>query len=88
MGDWSVTTDSMCLSERSEKLNALNVKEKVEMITKFYGVIEDAKKTPEEAEKLTTKYAGRREFAQLVVRLERKYRRSVEDGRELGRDEL
>ncbi len=75
MGDWEVTTDSTCLSDRSVQLNALERSKKVALIQRYYETLGDgeAKKTPQDAEVLATKYANKREFAQLVIRLERKY---------------
>jgi hypothetical protein len=76
-GDWSVTTDSTCLSKRSEKLNALAMDEKLELVQEFYAKLPDSTNTPTKAKDLVEKYAGRREFAQLVARLKRKYDKSV-----------
>ncbi len=80
MGDWEVTTDSTCLSDRSVHLNSLERNKKVALIQRYYEILGDGevKKTPQDAEVLATKYANKREFAQLVVRLERKYGVRVE----------
>lgn len=72
-GDWAYTTDSTCLSDRSVKLNALGIDKKVGLIHQFYTNLGDTMKTNDQVEALTKKYADRREFAQLVMRLERKY---------------
>lgn len=69
MGDWEVTTDSTCLSDRSVHLNSLERNKKVALIQRYYEILGDGevKKTPQDAEVLATKYANKREFAQLVV---------------------
>ena len=78
VGDWAVTTDSTCLSNRSEQLNILEMDKKVLLIQRYYEKLNDANKTPEQAEALAKKYSNMRQFAQLVVRLERKYEVSVD----------
>lgn len=72
-GDWAYTTDSTCLSDRSIQLNALASEAKVGLMQKFYANRSDARKTNDQIEALTKKYANKRQFAQLVVKLERKY---------------
>jgi hypothetical protein len=73
MGDWASSTDSTCLSDRSDQLNALDMSDKIGLIRRFYSTLNDGKKTSQEAEALATKYSNKRQFAQLVVRLEKKY---------------
>lgn len=83
-GDWAVTSDSTCLSERSETLNALSSEEKIQLVQQFYQKeIHESPKTQEEAEALARKYS--RNFANLVARLERKYDVTLT---EKGNDEL
>ena len=89
MGDWEVTTDSTCLSDRSVQLNSLDMTKKVGLIQRYYDALGEAKKTPQDAEVLAKKYANKREFAQLVVRLERKYGIPVvDDTHSNGKEEL
>jgi hypothetical protein len=78
-GDWAVTTDSTCLSERSIALDDLSKEEKFNMIQTFYAekVPTDSVKSSEEAQRLVEKYS--RSFAQLVSRLERRYIIAVTD---------
>jgi hypothetical protein len=82
MGDWASSTDSTCLSDRSERLNALDISDKIGLIHRFYNTLNNndvaAKKTAQEAEALATKYSNKRQFAQLVVRLEKKYQVDVD----------
>ncbi len=88
-GDWAYTTDSTCLSDRSVKLNALDMDEKVRLIHHFYKHLGDTGKTKDQVESLTKKYAYKREFAQLVIRLERKYGVAIDfEGRRNAMDEL
>jgi hypothetical protein len=89
VGDWEVTTDSTCLSDRSVQLNSLEMTKKVSLIQRYYDALGVAKKTPQDAEVLAKKYANKREFAQLVVRLERKYGIPVDyDKHSNGKEEL
>jgi hypothetical protein len=90
-GDWAVTTDSTCLSKRSQLLNGMEQKDKIALIANFYqrvGKIGSKGKSPEEVEQLVTKYE--RKFAQLVLRLEKKYETSMgeETNTKLSDDEL
>jgi hypothetical protein len=41
MGDWEVTTDSTCLSDRSVQLNALERSKKVALIQRYYETLGD-----------------------------------------------
>lgn len=79
-GDWEVTTDSTCLSPRSQKLNEMDPEQQILLIQSFYAtkVNDDKKKSPQDAKALAEKYL-RTAFAQLVFRLEQKYGISVED---------
>jgi hypothetical protein len=80
-GDWAVTTDSTCLSKRSQSLNGLAEPDRIALITRYYQRVlppdEDKKKAPGEVEKLVAKYE--RKFAQLVLRLEEKYQASMQE---------
>lgn len=71
-GDWEYTTDSTCLSPKSETLEnrKLAPDEMRELVEFFYEKVK-ASKQPDEVDKLVQKYAS--EFPQLVARLERKY---------------
>jgi len=84
MGDWEITTDSACLTERSEALEALSTKEKLELVRRFYSsrVPKHARKAPEEADALVSK--NRRSFAKLVARIERKYDIAIDVDSEVG----
>mmetsp|Transcript_15190 Transcript_15190/g.21493 ORF Transcript_15190/g.21493 Transcript_15190/m.21493 type:complete len:128 (-) Transcript_15190:537-920(-) len=79
-GDWEVTTDSTCLSSRSENLNALTIDQRVKLIQTFYTQ-QAAGKSPEEAKALVEKYE--RSFAKLVSRIERKYGVAIDEEQEL-----
>jgi hypothetical protein len=74
LGDWAVTTDSACLSKRSVHLNALRASEKMAVLRKIYANQIPGAKSDEEITGLAEKYIRRDEFAQLIVRLERKYK--------------
>mmetsp|Transcript_12522 Transcript_12522/g.15092 ORF Transcript_12522/g.15092 Transcript_12522/m.15092 type:complete len:98 (+) Transcript_12522:1-294(+) len=84
-GDWEVTTDSTCLSSRSESLNALSVEERITLLQTFYRQRETkngfAYNSPEEAKALVEKYE--RSFAKLVQRIERKYDVTIGEEQEL-----
>lgn len=71
-GDWEYTTDSTCLSPKSETLEnrKLAPDEMRELVEFFYEKVK-ASKQSDEVDKLVQKYAS--EFPQLVARLERKY---------------
>jgi hypothetical protein len=77
MGDWAITTDSTCLSERSAQLEALSRDEKLALLVQFYGnsnddrVVESKRKSPQQVETLLNKNS--RSFAKLVSRIERMY---------------
>eukprot|EP00549_Striatella_unipunctata_P002740 CAMPEP_0118706928 /NCGR_PEP_ID=MMETSP0800-20121206/20879_1 /TAXON_ID=210618 ORGANISM="Striatella unipunctata, Strain CCMP2910" /NCGR_SAMPLE_ID=MMETSP0800 /ASSEMBLY_ACC=CAM_ASM_000638 /LENGTH=110 /DNA_ID=CAMNT_0006609615 /DNA_START=101 /DNA_END=433 /DNA_ORIENTATION=- len=78
VGDWSVTTDSTCLSKRSQRLEDLSDDKKVNLIVGYYASLSltsqsssSSNKTPQEAKELALKH--RYNFAKLVVRLEKKY---------------
>jgi hypothetical protein len=79
VGDWAVTTDSTCLSKRSQTLNGLTEQDRIALIVTFYQRVlpDNEKKSPGEVEKLVAKYE--RKFAQLVLRLEKKYKTSVQE---------
>lgn len=85
MGDWSVTTDSVCLSTRSERLNQMEKAQKIALIKEYYSNFVKNGKSPEDVEKLATKYDDQREFAQLVARLEHKYGHGIDEARTLDR---
>lgn len=70
-GDWAVTTDSTCLSKRSQSLNDLNEEVKLDLITSYYQALPGEGKTPQQVQKMFAKYEQK--FAQLVTRLEQKY---------------
>lgn len=71
-GDWQFTTDSTCLTPRSEAIDAkmFPQEERIALVTGYY---EKAKIVKEKAfvEKIVRKYGH--EFAKLVSRLEQKY---------------
>jgi hypothetical protein len=74
MGDWAVTTDSTCLSERSARLEALSRDEKLALLVQFYGSVpENKQKSPEQVEKLLNKNSRSSKFAKLVSRIEKMY---------------
>jgi hypothetical protein len=81
-GDWAVTTDSTCLSKRSQTLNGLAEQDRIALIVTFYQRVlpDNEKKAPGEVEKLVAKYE--RKFAQLVLRLEKKYKTSIQEAEE------
>jgi len=72
-GDWAVTTDSTCLSTRSQALNDLSRTEKIQILKEFYDhkVPPKKRKTTVEVVKLYEKNA--RTFPKLVAKLEKKY---------------
>mmetsp|Transcript_59951 Transcript_59951/g.90378 ORF Transcript_59951/g.90378 Transcript_59951/m.90378 type:complete len:202 (+) Transcript_59951:166-771(+) len=71
-GDWQYTTDSTCLSPKSEGIVAskFSFEEKVSLVNRFYEKMAVAK-TADEVEKIVHKY--KRDFPNLIVKLERKY---------------
>ena len=73
MGDWAVTTDSTCLSKRSEALEKLSKDKKRALIETYYTekVPPESRKTLEEVQKILGKYS--RSFLKLVHRLEKRY---------------
>lgn len=72
-GDWSVTTDSTCLSTKSARIEqrGFSKEEKERIVTQFYQKQEVLDKTAAQIEQLVKKYG--RKFHQLVARLEKKY---------------
>ena len=79
-GDWAVTTDSTCLSERSVALDAMSTADRVAMIYNFYhqtahDIPDEKRKTRNEAQALVDKHA--RSFAKLVARIEKLYDRPI-----------
>lgn len=81
-GDWQFTTDSTCLSTRSEQIDNLKLsqEEKVSIVEQYYNRDEVAKKLKDGEEKkksreYVTKIVRRydQEFPKLVSRLEAKY---------------
>jgi hypothetical protein len=73
-GDWQYTTDSTCLSPKSEQLEAqtLTLEERVKLVLQFYQKANAPAKTTEEVERLVMKkYRGN--FPKLVAKLEGKY---------------
>ena len=72
-GDWAVTTDSHCLSERSAELNALSKDDKLAMLKDFY----DNKAPPQNRRSTAEVFAlyekNSRMFAKLVMKIEKKY---------------
>jgi hypothetical protein len=76
-GDWQYTTDSNCLSPKSEALERrkFNPEEFGDLLSKFYETIH-VSKTPHEVQTIVKKYQS--EFPTLVSRLERKYGVSFE----------
>jgi len=84
-GDWSVTTDSTCLSERSEAFHALNQHERRQLIEDFYyKVLGETTKHAEDIRRIVSKYNTN--FGELVLKLERKYERKIEESK--GEQEL
>ncbi len=81
-GDWQYTTDSTCLSERSEAIDKLNLSttEKIDLVEQYYrqesvkeGGSATNGKCREDIEKLVSvKYDM--EFSKLVSKLEGKYK--------------
>mmetsp|Transcript_28382 Transcript_28382/g.41248 ORF Transcript_28382/g.41248 Transcript_28382/m.41248 type:complete len:209 (+) Transcript_28382:1366-1992(+) len=81
-GDWAVTTDSTCLSKRSQAFDALSEDKRLDLITRFYDETSSEKeKTAEDIKSLVKKNSN--SFSKLIYRLERKYKVSVDR-----RDEL
>jgi hypothetical protein len=72
-GDWAVTTDSHCLSERSAAFNALTKDQKLKLLKVFYDhqALPSKRKSTPEVYKLYQKYS--RMFAELIVKMEQKY---------------
>ena len=76
-GDWQYTTDSTCLSKRSQQIDAqikgMTLEEKTLLVEEFYSSssLKETKKTKEEISKITHKY--RHQFPKLIQKLERKY---------------
>ena len=75
-GDWSVTTDSTCLSSKSQQINNQNYsfEQRVELVRRYYAKINNNnnKNSITDIERIVTKY-GKSKFPQLVSRLETKY---------------
>ena len=78
-GDWSVTTDSTCLSTKSQQINDKNFShdERVMLVKKFYDKVllsesNGNEKSIDDIERLVMKY-GKTKFPQLLFRLEKKY---------------
>jgi transketolase len=84
-GDWQYTTDSTCLSQKSQHIDVqtkgLTLEEKTALVEEFYSSLnnkdEETTKTNEEITKITHKY--RHEFPKLVQKLERKYSTAFPD---------
>jgi hypothetical protein len=85
-GDWQYTTDSTCLSQKSQHMDVqtkgLTLEEKTALVEEFYSSLsykedEETTKTKEEITKIAHKY--RHEFPKLVQKLERKYSTSFPD---------
>ena len=78
-GDWAVTTDSTCLSNRSKHLEQMSRDEKIRLLKDFYDnkVPPKHRKSTSEVVKLYEKFS--RSFPKLVVRLETKYQLSMVD---------
>jgi hypothetical protein len=74
-GDWQYTTDSTCLSKKSQDLEAAlsgwTLQDKTELLQRFYNDQNDVDKTNDEIAKIAYKY--RHDFPKLVSKLERKY---------------
>lgn len=81
-GDWQYTTDSTCLSKRSEQIDNLNLtfEERLTLVSSFYSRDEirkveqtgkDYGKSIADVEKIVNRY--RQDFPKLVSRLEEKY---------------
>jgi hypothetical protein len=73
LGDWSITTDSTCLSKRSMEMNSKPFEQQVALVQRYYDRVAFGKKSLNEIEDLTKKYSIKGEFARMVVRLERMY---------------
>jgi hypothetical protein len=73
LGDWSLTTDSTCLSDRSMEMNSKALEQQVALVQRYYQRVAHGKKSLNEIETLTRKYSMKGEFARLVIRLERMY---------------
>ena len=77
-GDWAITTDSTCLSERSVQLQALSRQEQLDLLVNFYTsdkIPADKHKSLQQVEILFNK--NRRSFAKLVTRIETAYKTSM-----------
>ena len=80
-GDWQYTTDSTCLSNRSEQIDNLNLttEERIDAVFLFYSndmVVRQLKeqekgKSRTDVEKIVKRYI--QDFPKLVSRLEKKY---------------
>jgi hypothetical protein len=81
-GDWQFTTDSTCLSKRSEEIDhlKLTIEEKMTLVEGYYNHIgsngdnvdvDGQRKSRKDVEKIVRKYDL--EFPKLVSRLEQKY---------------
>lgn len=72
LGDWEFTTESACLSSRSQAIEKLNLPldEKVRVIHTFYKY-NGINKSDVEIQEIVWK--NQHEYAKLVSRLERKY---------------
>lgn len=79
-GDWAVTTDFTCLSSRSKILEQLSRDEKINVLKDFYDnkvYPPWSRKPTSEVVKLYEKFS--KSFANLVLRLEKKYKVSLVD---------
>ncbi|KAG7337436.1 hypothetical protein IV203_034504 [Nitzschia inconspicua] len=78
-GDWQYTTDSTCLSHRSQTIESdiqgMTLEEKTSLLLRFYQtrLVEEGTehKSPNDVGKIAYKY--RHDFPKLVAKLERKY---------------
>lgn len=77
-GDWQYTTDSTCLSPRSEavewKAREYSKDDKISVLIEFYQNIESGSsqhKSKEDIEKIVRRYDN--EFPKLISKLEQKY---------------
>ena len=80
MGDWAVTTDSTCLSERSVELNTLSKQDRLALIYNFYKnlpVDESKRKSRQDVQALVDKYAHDA-FAHLVAKIEKRYNTPID----------
>jgi hypothetical protein len=74
LGDWQYTTDSTCLSPKSQEVDAaiigMTVDDKTNLLQHFY-TSQNIAKTNDEVAKIAYKY--RHQFPRLVAKLEQKY---------------